>query len=67
MFGRPQQISARHMPDVTLNCSGDCGDIPAKEIPKLCFVFIFNSMLKIFKAIDFIYLINTLKKIKMFT
>ena len=57
------------MPDVTLNCRRGCGDIPAKEIPKLCFVFIFNFnlMLKIFKEIDFIYLINTLKKIKMFT
>ena len=57
------------MPDVTLNCRGGYGDIPAKEIPKLCFVFLFsfNIMLKIFKVIDFIYLINALKKNKIFT
>mgnify|MGYP000045621245 CR=1 FL=1 len=57
------------MPDVTLNCRGGYGDIPAKEIPKLCFVFLFsfNLMLKIFKVIDFIYLINALKKNKIFT
>ena len=57
------------MPDVTLNCRGGCGDIPAKGIPKLCFVFLFsfNLMLKIFKVIDFIGFINILKKIEIFT
>jgi len=57
------------MPGAIPNHWGCCDDGPPNEGSKLCFMllFSFNLMLKIFKAIDFIYLINKLKKIKIFT